>query len=307
MSSDITNRSSLTRFAWLSITAAILTIGLKATAYFLTQSVGLLSDAMESLVNLVGALMALSMLTIAARPPDEDHPYGHSKAEYFSSGLEGSLIVIAAVSIGYAAIERLIYPRSLDQIGLGLLISVFASLINLGVALILLKAARQYNSITLKANANHLLTDVWTSVGVLIGVGLVAFTGWNPLDPIVALIVAANIIWTGSRIVRQSIHGLMDTAWEASDQQRLYELLKPYVESGIEYHALRTRQAGARRFVSIHILVPGKWSVERGHLLLEHIESDIRENFSNVTVFTHLEPLENPVSWKDVNLDRGES
>ncbi|HKI45243.1 MAG TPA: cation diffusion facilitator family transporter [Balneolales bacterium] len=307
MASDITDRSSLTRFAWLSIIAAILTIGLKAAAYFLTKSVGLLSDAMESLINLAGAIMALSMLTIAARPPDEDHPYGHSKAEYFSSGLEGSLIVIAAVSIGYAAIERLIYPRPLEQIGLGLIISVFASLINLGVALILLKAARQYNSITLKANANHLFTDVWTSAGVLIGVGLVVLTGWNPLDSIVALIVAGNIIWTGFRIVRQSIHGLMDTAWEATDQQRLLELLKPYVESGIDYHALRTRQAGARRFVSIHILVPGEWTVDRGHLLLEQIEADIRDNFSNVTVFTHLEPLENPVSWKDVNLDRGES
>jgi len=307
MASDITHRSALTRFAWLSIIAAILTIGLKAAAYFLTKSVGLLSDAMESLINLAGAIMALSMLTIAARPPDEDHPYGHSKAEYFSSGLEGSLIVIAAVSIGYAAIERLIYPRPLEQIGLGLIISVFASLINLGVALILLKAARQYNSITLKANANHLFTDVWTSAGVLIGVGLVVLTGWNPLDSIVALIVAGNIIWTGFRIVRQSIHGLMDTAWEATDQQRLLELLKPYVESGIDYHALRTRQAGARRFVSIHILVPGEWTVDRGHLLLEQIEADIRDNFSNVTVFTHLEPLENPVSWKDVNLDRGES
>ncbi len=307
MASDIIDRSSLTRFAWLSITAAILTIVLKAAAYFLTKSVGLLSDAMESLVNLAGAFMALSMLTIAARPPDEDHPYGHSKAEYFSSGLEGSLIVIAAVSIGYASIERLIYPRSLEQIGLGLIISVFASLINLGVALILLKAARQYNSITLKANANHLFTDVWTSAGVLIGVGLVALTGWNPLDPIVALIVAGNIIWTGFGIVRQSIHGLMDTAWEAGDQQRLLELLEPYVESGIDYHALRTRQAGARRFVSIHILVPGEWTVDRGHLLLEQIEADIRDNFSNVTVFTHLEPLENPVSWKDVSLDRGET
>lgn len=304
MAKDISNRSSLTRFAWLSITAAILTIGLKTTAYFLTNSVGLLSDAMESLVNLVGALMALWMLTIAARPPDEDHPYGHSKAEYFSSGLEGSLIVIAAVSIGYAAIERLIYPRALEQIGLGLIISVFASLINLGVAMILLKAARQYHSITLKANAHHLFTDVWTSVGVLIGVGLVALTGWNPLDPIVALIVAGNIIWAGSRIVRQSIHGLMDTAWEASDHQRLLQLLRPYVESGIDYHALRTRQAGARRFVSIHILVPGEWTVEQGHQLLEKIEADIRDHFSNVTVFTHLEPLEDPVSWKDVTLDR---
>jgi len=307
MASEPKNHYSLTRYAWLSVFAALLTIGLKTTAYFLTNSVGLLSDAMESLVNLVGALMALSMLTIAARPPDEDHPYGHSKAEYFSSGLEGSLIVIAAVSIGYAAVERLIYPRPLEQIGLGLAVSVVASIINLGVAMILLKAARQYESITLKANANHLFTDVWTSAGVLIGVGAAVLTGWNPLDPIVAIIVAGNIIWTGFRIVRQSIHGLMDTAWQPDEQKQLRELLQPYVESGIEYHALRTRQAGARRFVSMHVLVPGEWSVERGHHLLEHIEGQIRDTFPNVTVFTHLEPLEDPVSWKDVNLDRGET
>ncbi len=307
MTPDIKNRYSLTRYAWLSVFAALLTIGLKAAAYFLTHSVGLLSDAMESLVNLVGAVMALTMLTIAARPPDEDHPYGHSKAEYFSSGLEGSLIVIAAVSIGYAAIERLIYPQPLEQIGLGLAVSVVASLINLGVAMILLKAARQYESITLKANANHLFTDVWTSVGVLIGVGAVALTGWNPLDPIVAIIVAGNIIWTGFHIVRQSIHGLMDTAWQADEQKQLRDLLQPYVDSGIEYHALRTRQAGARRFVSMHVLVPGEWTVDRGHHLLENIEAEIRDMFPNVTIFTHLEPLENPVSWKDVSLDRGET
>ena len=219
---DTTNRSSLTRFAWLSIAAAILTIVLKAIAYWLTGSVGLLSDALESFVNLVGALMALAMLTIAARPADEDHAYGHSKAEYFSSGVEGTLILIAAVSIGVAAIQRLITPKPLEQIGLGLGVSIVASLVNLFVALVLLRASKKHNSITLEANAQHLMTDVWTSAGVLVGVGAVALTDWERLDPIVAFLVAGNIIWSGVRIVRKSVLGLMDTALPV-EAQNTYE------------------------------------------------------------------------------------
>ncbi len=208
MTSNTTDRSSLTRFAWLSIGAAVVTIALKTVAYLLTGSVGLLSDALESVVNLVGALMALAMLTIAARPADEDHAYGHSKAEYFSSGVEGTLILVAAVSIIVTAIPKLITPKPLEQVGLGLGVSVAASLVNLGVALILLKAGKRYNSITLEADAQHLMTDVWTSVGVLAGVGAVALTGWERLDPIVAFIVAANIIWSGVRIVRNIRPGI---------------------------------------------------------------------------------------------------
>jgi len=222
MISDTTNRSSLTSFAWLSIAAAILTIALKAIAYWLTGSVGLLSDALESFVNLVGALMALAMLTIAARPADEDHAYGHSKAEYFSSGVEGTLILIAAVSIGVAAIQRLITPKPLEQIGLGLGVSIVASLVNLFVALVLLRASKKHNSITLEANAQHLMTDVWTSAGVLVGVGAVALTDWERLDPIVAFLVAGNIIWSGVRIVRKSVLGLMDTALPV-EAQNTYE------------------------------------------------------------------------------------
>jgi cation diffusion facilitator family transporter len=301
------NHSSLTRFAWLSITAAVLTIGLKAAAYILTGSVGLLSDALESLVNLVGALMALAMLTVAARPADEEHAYGHSKAEYFSSGVEGTLILIAAASIGIAAVQRLITPKPLEQIGLGLGVSVAASLINLGVALILLKAARHYHSITLEANAHHLLTDVWTSAGVLIGVGAVALSGWERLDPVVALIVAGNIVWSGVRIVRQSVLGLMDTAWPSEEQNLLRKILEPYVQTGVQYHALRTRQAGARRFVSLHVLVPGEWTVQRSHHLLEKIETDIRQALPHVVVFTHVEPLNDPASWNDMVLDRMET
>jgi cation diffusion facilitator family transporter len=298
------NRSSLTRFAWLSISAAVITITLKTVAYFLTGSVGLLSDALESVVNLVGAFMALAMLTIAARPADEDHTYGHSKAEYFSSGVEGTLILIAAISIVITAIPRLITPKPIEQVGLGLAVSVAASLVNLVVALILLKAGKRYNSITLEADAHHLMTDVWTSVGVLAGVGLVALTGWQRLDPIVAFIVAANIVWSGVRIVRMSALGLMDTALPLKEQAKLKGLLEKYTKNGVEYHALRTRESGARQFVSFHVLVPGKWSVQRGHQLLETIEADIRKVMPNTTVFTHLESLNDPASWEDTNLDR---
>ncbi len=301
------DRKYLTRFAWLSIGAAVLTIILKVTAYLLTGSIGLLSDALESLVNLAGALMALTMLTIAARPADEDHAYGHSKAEYFSSGVEGTLILIAAVSIIIAAIPRLITPKPLEQVGLGLGVSMAASVINLIVALILLRAGKQNNSITLTANAHHLLTDVWTSVGVLLGVGIVVLTGWQRLDPIMAFIVAGNIIWSGFRIVRESALGLMDTALPAEEQETLRKVLEPYVEKGIQYHALRTRQSGARRFASLHILVPDKWTVQRGHRLLEDIEADIRRALPSITVFTHLEPLGDPTSWDDLKLDRIET
>ena len=307
MTSDITNRSSLTRFAWLSIAAAILTMALKAIAYWLTGSVGLLSDALESFVNLVGALMALAMLTIAARPADEDHAYGHSKAEYFSSGVEGTLILIAAVSIGVAAIQRLITPKPLEQIGLGLGVSIAASLVNLFVALILLRASRHHHSITLEANAHHLITDVWTSAGVLVGVGAVALTGWERLDPIVAFLVAGNIVWAGVRIVRKSVLGLMDTALPVEEQNTLRRVLEPYIQSGAQYHALRTRQSGARQFVSLHVLVPGLWTVQRGHGLLERIEADIRHALPSVTVFTHLESRSDPASWEDTSLDRMET
>ncbi len=300
------NRSTLTRFAWLSIAAAVVTIGLKAFAFLLTGSVGLLSDALESLVNLAGALMALSMLSVAARPADEDHPHGHDKAEYFSSGVEGTLILLAAASITWAALGRLTRPRPLEQIGLGLGVSIVAALVNLGVALLILRAGRRHDSITLEANAHHLLTDVWTSVGVVAGVGLVAWTGWLRLDPVVALLVAANIVWAGSRIVRRSVLGLMDTALAAGEQEALKRALQPRLAEGVVYHALRTRQAGARRFVSLHVLGPGAWTVHQGHELLERIEADIRGAVPNVTVDTHLESLDDPASWDDMALDRPE-
>jgi cation diffusion facilitator family transporter len=300
-------RHSLTRFAWLSIAAAILTIALKTAAYLITGSVGLLSDAVESVVNLIGGIMALAMLTVAARPADEDHAYGHSKAEYFSSGVEGGLILVAAVSIGIAAAQRLITPQPLEAVGLGLAVSVVASLINLGVALLLLRVGRQHNSITLEANAKHLLTDVWTSAGVLAGVGLVVWTGWNWLDPVVALLVATNIVWTGAGIVRRSISGLMDTVLSPEDLAALRKVFQGYAPTEVQFHALRTRQAGARKFVSVHVLVPGGWTVQRGHELLERIESDIRHALPATVVFTHLESLDDPASWDDETLERGKT
>jgi cation diffusion facilitator family transporter len=307
MTSDAVSRVSLTRFAWLSISAALLTILLKLVAYLLTGSVGLLSDAMESFVNLVGAMMALAMLTIAARPADKDHDYGHSKAEYFSSGVEGTLILIAAMGIGIASIQRFISPRPLEQVGFGLAVSVAASMVNLFVALVLLRAAKKHQSITLEANAKHLMTDVWTSGGVLVGVGAVALTGWERLDPVVAFIVALNIVWSGTSILRKSVLGLMDTALSADEQGAIQGVLEQHCQTEVQYHALRTRQAGARRFVSFHVLVPGSWTVQSGHDLLERMEHDIRLALPHVTVFTHLEPLGDSASWDDIQLDRAKT
>lgn len=298
------NSPSLTRYAWLSIAAAVATILLKGWAYLLTGSVGLLSDALESFVNLAGALMALAMLTVAARPADEDHTYGHGKAEYFSAGVEGAMILIAALSIAVAAVDRLMDPRPLEQVGLGLAVSVVAAAVNFAVATVLMRVGRTHRSATLEADAHHLMTDVWTSAGVLVGVGAVVATGWLWLDPLVALAVAANIVWTGARILRGSVAGLMDAALPPADVKLLKEVLQPYVDQGIEYHALRTRQSGARRFVSLHVLVPPEWTVQAGHELLERLEADVRRALQPVTVFTHLEPLGDPAAMADLDLHR---
>jgi len=307
MNTNIQKRSSLTRFAWISIVAAILTITIKTIAYFLTNSVGLFSDALESCINLAGAVMALAMLTIAARPADDDHTYGHNKAEYFSSGVEGILVFIAAIGIGIASVRRFIDPQPIDKLGIGIVISVLASLINLVVSIVLFRAGKRYHSITLEADAKHLMTDVWTSAGVLIGVGAVALTGWERLDPIVAFIVAGNIVRTGFLIVKDSVSGLMDKALPVESQDIIQRTLGPYKESGIQFHAFLTRQAGSRQFVSFHVLVPGNWSVHEGHQLLEKIEADLRHVLPYVVVSTHLEPIEDPISYKDIDIDRPES
>lgn len=298
-----TARASLTRFAWLSIAAAALIICLKAVAYWVTGSVGLLSDALESVINLVAAVVALIVLTVAARPADEDHPYGHDKAEYFSSGVEGGMILLTAVGIMAAAIERILNPRPLQHLGLGVSISVVASLINFAVARVLMQAGKQHDSITLEADAQHLMTDVWTSIGVVIGIAAIAFTGWHLIDPIVAVLVAANITWTGIHLVRRSVLGLMDTALPEVELDVIRQALEPHSAQGIHYHALRTRRAGPRRFISMHLLVPGAWTVQRGHDLVEHIEAEIHSHLPNTTITVHLEPLEDPRSWSDAVLD----
>jgi cation diffusion facilitator family transporter len=289
-------------YAFLSIAAAILTIGLKLGAYLLTNSIGFLSDAMESGVNLVAAVFAVWALTYAAKPPDEEHVFGHSKAEYFSSGFEGALILVAAVSIAIAAIPRLIHPQPLEQVSIGLLLSIIASAINGGVALILLKAGKRLHSITLRADAHHLLTDVWTSVGVILGLLLVSITGWLILDPLIAILVAINIVWTGTKLIQESSSALLDASIPLPERQIIDELLSAYDRQQVQFHAIRTRMAGMRKFVSFHVLVPGAWTVQQGHDLCEEIESKICQSLPNINVLIHLEPLEDPKSWTDQEL-----
>lgn len=296
--------ASLQHLAMWSIAAALATMGLKAAAWWFTGSVGFLSDAVESLVNLAGALMALVMLRLAARPEDESHAFGHGKAEFFSSAFEGGLILLAAAGIAYAAIQRLLDPQPLTQVGLGMLITVAASLINLAMGLLLLRAGRRHGSIALEADGHHLLTDVWTSAGVIIGVTIAALTGWLWLDPLVALAVGANIVWTGWRLALRSAHGLLDAALPRGEREALEAVLDRYRGRGLVFHAVRTRQAGMRSFVSMHVLVPGSWTVQHGHDWLERIEADVRAAVPRSTVFTHLEPIEDPRSMEDQGLDR---
>jgi len=298
------SRNHLTRFAWLSIAAALATIAIKAGAWWLTGSVGLLSDALESIVNLVAAAMTLWMLALSARPPTEEHAYGYSKAEYFSSGLEGALIFAAALAIAWTAIDRLLHPQSLERVGLGLGLSLGATAINFVVARVLMKAAHRYQSIALEADAHHLMTDVWTSVGVVVAVGAVALTQWNWLDPVIALAVAANIVLTGFSLVRRSALGLLDRSLPGEQRAAIESLLQKHRADGIDFHALRTRAAAGRSFVSVHLLVPGAWTVQRAHELAEEVEREIAAAVPGASVFTHTEPREDPSSYEDITLDR---
>ena len=288
----------------LSILAALVTMGVKFLGYALTGSVGLFSDAAESVVNLVAALVALWALTLADRPPDEEHAFGHTKSEYFSSGVEGALILVAALVIVLQAIPRLLHPQPLEQVGIGLAFSVSGGIINGVLAAFMLRAGKRMRSVTLQADAQHLFADVWTTAGVLVGVVLVVLTGWLILDPLIALVVAVNVIWTGVRLLRTTGLGLLDTALPAAELSQLHAILETYRERGASFHALGTRQAGTRRFISFHLLVPGGWTVARGHSLSEEIEGDIRRALPESTIFTHLEPREDPVSFADQHLDR---
>ncbi|MGB3683124.1 MAG: cation diffusion facilitator family transporter [Rubrobacteraceae bacterium] len=295
---------SARHYAIFSVVVAVVTISLKLGAYLLTGSVGLFSDAAESVVNLVAAVAALWALTLAARPPDEDHAFGHDKAEYFSSGLESALILVAAGWIGFTAWNRLVDPQPLSNIGIGLGITLLAAAINGGAALVILRAGRRLRSITLRADANHLFTDVWTSAGVVVGVAAVAFTGRLVLDPLIALIVAANIVWTGVRLLRDTLQGLLDRALPPEDLEAISDVLTHYEGAGIRFHALRTRVAGQRRFISMHVLVPGRWTVQEGHDLSEEIEESLYEKLPGSTSFIHIEPSEDPASFADQALDR---
>lgn len=291
-------------YAALAIIAALLTVSLKFTAYLLTGSVGLFSDAAESVINLVAAFAAFWALTIAARPPDEEHAYGHSKAEYFSSGLEGALILVAAVAIFVTAVTRLFHPQPLENIGAGLGVSLIATMINGFLGVVLIRAGQTLRAISLRADGYHLLTDVWTSAGVIVGVLLVWLTGFLWLDPVIALLVALNILWSAARLIRETAHGLLDTKLPPEDEALISEVLARYMAKGIAFHAMRTRASGQRRFVSMHVLMPGSWTIQQGHEICEEIEKDIIGRLPMVTVFTHLEPIEDPVSMDDQELDR---
>lgn len=283
----------------LSIGAAVFTLALKSAAYVLTNSVGLLSDAVESLVNVVAAVTAYLSLHYAARPVDESHTYGHEKIEFFSSGLEGVLIVVAAGAIAWYAVQRLIAPELLQPLGLGLAISLIASLLNGITAAILLRAGRKHGSIVLEADGRHLLTDVWTSAAVLLGLSLVWLTGIPMLDPLIALVVAANILWTGFDLIRRSFDGLMDRALPVLEQAAVRSAIERHLGPNMDYHALRTRRAGRRRFVDFHLLVPGRLTVQEAHTLTGWIEESVRSALPELEVTVHIEPIEDRSSWRD--------
>lgn len=293
----------LTKFAWLSIAAAVSTIALKTVAYLVTGSVGLLSDALESVINLVAAVFALWMLTVASRPADDDHPYGHTKAEYFSGALEGSLIGMAALSIAWAAIQRLMSPQPIANFTEGIAYSIIASLINLIVGQILIHQGKKNRSVTLDADGKHLMADVYTSAGVILAIILIYFTGLIILDPVIALVVAAHILWSGYGVVKHSTMGLMDSAIEGDELKEVVRVLDEYkANHPIDYHALRTRRSGVRTFVTVHVLMPDEWTIIQGHDLAHEIEADIATALPGTVVFTHIEPINDPKSMDDIHI-----
>ena len=291
----------LSAYAWLSIGAAVATIALKAFAAWLTGSVGLLSDAAESVVNLVAAVVALIVLKISIKPADDDHQFGHSKAEYFSAITEGVMIFVAAAFIIISAIQRLIVPVMPEQLSVGLLISVGASAVNGATAWVLHRVGKRERSATLVADAKHLATDVVTSVAVLVGVGLVAAFSSPMLDAVVALGAGLNIMWTGFKLIKESVGGLMDVAPSREAQARIEAVLERYHDDGrIGFHAVRVREAGNRRFADMHVLVPGTWSVKEGHDFTERVIDELVAVDPNLRVSAHLEPIEDPKSYEDV-------
>ncbi len=291
----------LSKYAVLSLVAGVVVLVLKLGAWKVTGSVGLLSDALESLVNIAAAGVAIVALRAASKPPDADHQFGHGKAEYFSALVEGAMIVVAATMIIYSAIERLLNPAPLEEVGVGLAISVLASLINAAVALLLFRVGRRHGSAALIADAHHLVTDLWTTGGVIVGVVLVALTGWDRLDPIIALAVAVNIIVVGINLLRGSTSGLLDAALPDEEVTAIRTILRGYQRDEVVIHGLQTRRAGRQRFVSMHVLVPGDWSVTAGHDLCDAVETDVEGALPGTTCITHLEPLEDPRAWEDLH------
>jgi cation diffusion facilitator family transporter len=300
----MTDGKRQTRAAWLAVGAAVITVVMKALAYGLTDSVGLLSDALESLVNIIGAGMLVAMMSLAMRPADDEHPYGHSKAEYLSIAVEGVLIVLAAIGVGAAAIQRMIAPVAIAQPALGMVFATFAMVINGGAAALLIRAGRSQSSSALAASGQHLLTDVWTTLGAIVGVGLVSLTGIAVFDPLIAIVISALILRAGLRLLRESIDGILDSALSADDLGYIEVVLERYRARGIDFHALRTRKAGALKFVSVHVLVPDTWTVRDGHALVESVESDLRHALADATIFTHLEPIGDATAYADTDLRR---
>lgn len=298
-------QESLKKFIYLSIAAALVTIALKFYAFFVTGSMGFFSDALESFVNLFAAVVALIMLTISAKPADKEHEYGHSKAEYFSSAIEGALIVLAALSILRSAVPRLFEPKPLTNIDIGLVFSLAASLVNLTVSLVLIHNGKKKHSLVLEADGKHLMTDVWTSAGVIAGILVVRFTGIYIFDPIIAIVVAINIIYTGYQLISRSASGLMDASISEEAVKKITAYLDSLKEQHIEYHSLMTRQAGQRMFISVHLLVPGWWTVKKGHDYADLIEQSIENMFEEpVNVSTHIEPIDDPTSMNDIGIYR---
>lgn len=302
MSERFAPPEDLSRYALLSIGAALVTISLKSVAWWVTGSVGLLADAAESLVNLVAAVFAFYALKISIRPPDKDHPFGHSKAEYFSAQLEGVMIFVAAVVIIQQAINRIMNPIPIENIGIGVAISAVAGVINGVVALILIRAGKRYRSLALQADGHHLMTDVVTSIAVIIGVVVVAITKQPILDPIIALALGVNIIFTGIQLIRKSVNGLMDIAMPEEEVAQVESILDSFRNSDIDFHAVRTRESGNRRFLAMHVLVPGAWSVKRGHDFTEDVVETLMADFPDLRITAHLEPREDPRSYEDMDI-----
>jgi cation diffusion facilitator family transporter len=287
------------RYLKVSVAVALATIGLKTAAWWFTDSVSLLSDALESLVNLAGAIFALAMVTVAAQPADEDHPYGHHKAEYFSSGFEGVMITVAALAIVWASVHRLLDPQPLEQVGLGLALSVLSSALNAALAFAMLRKARELRSIALEADARHLYTDVWTSAGVVLGLLAAVGTGWLWLDPVIAIGVALNILREGVALVRRSADGLMDRALEPEVRAEIDRTLDVFRHQAIRFDHVVTRRAGQRRFVDLHMHMPAGWTLGRAAAVRTSVEQALMSAVPGLRATIQLLPMDVEAHFDD--------